>query len=68
MRYLVIIEKSDTGYGAYVPDLQGCVAVGDSPKEVKELIAEAIKMHLEGLKEDGLPVPEPLTSGEYVVA
>jgi predicted RNase H-like HicB family nuclease len=64
MKYLVVIEKSDTGYGAYVPDLPGCVSVGDTPKEVKKLIGEAIKMHLEGLKEDGLPIPEPITSSE----
>ena len=68
MRYLVVIEKSDTGYGAYVPDLPGCVSVGDSPGEVTELIGEAIKLHIEGLKEDGLPVPEPITSSEYVEA
>ena len=68
MRYLVVIEKSDTGYGAYVPDLPGCVSVGDSTDEVTELISEAIKLHIEGLKEDGLPVPEPITSSEYVEA
>ena len=68
MRYLVVIEKSATGYGAYVPDLPGCVSVGDSPGEAKKLISEAIKMHIEGLKEDGLPIPEPITSSEYVEA
>ena len=68
MRYLVVIEKSDTGYGAYVPDLPGCVSVGDSPSEVRELISGAIKLHIEGLKEDGLQIPEPITSSEYVEA
>ena len=68
MRYLVVIEKSDTGYGAYVPDLPGCVSVGDSSSEVRELISEAIKLHIEGLKEDGLQIPEPITSSEYVEA
>ena len=66
MRYLVVIEKSDTGYGAYVPDLPGCVSVGDSPSEVRKLISEAIKLHIKGLKEDGLQIPDPITSSEYV--
>lgn len=66
MRYAVIIEKGPETYGAYVPDLPGCVAVGKSAKEVKKLIAEAINLHLDGLREDGLPVPEPVTECEYV--
>ena len=66
MRYAVVIEKGPTSYGAYVPDLPGCVAVGESSAEVKRLIAEAVLVHLEGLREDGLPVPEPATECEYV--
>jgi predicted RNase H-like HicB family nuclease len=66
MRYAVVIEKGPTSYGASVPDLPGCVAVGDSPEEVKGLIAEAIALHLEGLREDGEPIPEPSTLCEYV--
>ena len=66
MRYAVVIEKGPRSYGAYVPDLPGCVAVGKTPAEVKSLIAEAIPMHLEGLREDGLIVPEPVTECEYV--
>lgn len=66
MRYAVVIEKGSTSYGAYVPDLPGCVAVGKSAAEVKQLIAEAIPAHLEGLREDGLPIPDPETECEYV--
>jgi predicted RNase H-like HicB family nuclease len=58
-RYLVIIEQGPTSYGAYVPDLPGCVAVGQSADEVRELIREAIVMHLEQLRRQGLPVPAP---------
>jgi predicted RNase H-like HicB family nuclease len=66
MKYAVIFEKGDTSYGAYVPDLPGCVAVGETLEEVQRLIREAIAFHLEGLKEEGLPVPEPTTLCEYV--
>lgn len=59
MRYAVLIEKGDTSYSAYVPDLPGCVAVGDTPEEVEELIREAIEFHLEGMAEDGDPIPAP---------
>jgi predicted RNase H-like HicB family nuclease len=66
MLYAVVIEKGRTSYGAYVPDLPGCVAVGKSSAKVKKLIAEAVPLHLEGLREDGLPIPEPATECEYV--
>jgi predicted RNase H-like HicB family nuclease len=66
MRYAVIIEKGEDSYGAYVPDLPGCVAVGDTPEEVKTLIQEAIEFHLEGLQEDGELIPQPNSSIEYV--
>ncbi len=66
MRYAVVIEKSETGYGAYVPDLPGCVAVGETVGETEQLIREAIEFHLEGLREDGLAVPEPSTVTQYV--
>ena len=62
MQYSVVIEKTDNGYSAYAPDLPGCIAAGDSPVEVEELIREAIIMHLESLREHGDPVPEPQTS------
>jgi predicted RNase H-like HicB family nuclease len=66
MRYAVVIEKGPKSYGAYVPDLPGCVAVGKSVAEVKKLIAEAIVLHLDGLRDDDLPIPEPETECDYV--
>jgi predicted RNase H-like HicB family nuclease len=59
MEYVVIIEQGDTSVGAYVPDLPGCVAVGESREEVLELIREAIELHIESLRENGEAVPEP---------
>jgi predicted RNase H-like HicB family nuclease len=68
MRYAVIIEKGETSYGAYVPDLPGCVAVAETLEEVEDLIKEAIKFHIEGLREEGLPIPEPTSLCEYIEA
>lgn len=67
-RYAVVIEHDqDTGsYGAYAPDLPGCGAAGDTYDEVIELIQEAIEFHLQGLRESGLPIPDPSTSVDYV--
>jgi len=65
-RYAVVIEKGGTSYGAYVPDLPGCVAVGETLEEVTTLIREAIEFHLEGLRDAGEPIPEPTTRLEYV--
>ena len=61
MEYVVIFEKGENSYGASVPDLPGCIAVGETMKEVRELIAEAIEFHIEGLREDGELIP-PLTA------
>ena len=66
MRYAVVIEKGDSSYGAYVPDLPGCVAAGDTKEEVIRLIQEAIEFHIDGLKEEGEPVPPPSSSVEFV--
>ena len=66
MRYMIIIEKGKDSYGAYVPDLPGCVAVAEKRTEVVKLIKEAIEFHVEGLREEGLPVPQPLSSSEYI--
>lgn len=66
MKYLVVIEKSDTGFGAYVPDLPGCVSVAGTRAEVVELIQEAIEFHIEGLKAAGEPVPLASSQGEFV--
>ena len=67
-KYLVIYEKANSNYSAYSPDLPGCIATGKTRKEVEKKIREAIKFHLEGLKEDGLPVPEPISFTEYIEA
>ena len=66
MRYLVVVEKGPDSYGAYVPDLPGCVAAADSREEVLELIREAIEFHIEGLKAERQPIPEPSSSSEIV--
>jgi predicted RNase H-like HicB family nuclease len=66
MRYAVIIEPSPTGVGAYAPDLPGCVAVAESEAEVRELIHEAIKLHLDALREDGEVIPPAVTRIGYV--
>lgn len=66
MRYMVVIEKGESSYGAHVPDLPGCIAVGQSREEVLNLIAEAIECHIEGLKAAGEPIPLPLSVSEYV--
>ena len=66
MRYAVVIEKSNTGYGAFVPDLPGCIAGGETIQETEGLIKEAIEFHLEGLKEDGVDIPLPTSVAEYV--
>jgi len=66
MQYLVVIEKGETSYGAYVPDLPGCIAAADSEAEVRQLIKEAIEFHIDGLREDGQPVPPPTSSSALV--
>ncbi len=66
MQYAVIIEKSATGFGAFVPDLPGCVAVGETEDEVRQMIREAIEFHLDGLREDGEPIPPPTARVEYI--
>ncbi|MBL8526524.1 MAG: type II toxin-antitoxin system HicB family antitoxin [Burkholderiales bacterium] len=66
MRYLVVVEKGPMSFGAHVPDLPGCIAVGETREEVLVLIREAIEFHIEGLKEDGLPIPAPISAGELV--
>jgi predicted RNase H-like HicB family nuclease len=66
MKYTVIYEKSATGYGAYVPDLPGCVATGKTKAQVKRLMREAIELHIESLKQHGEPVPEPTTVANFI--
>ncbi|MFZ1321471.1 MAG: type II toxin-antitoxin system HicB family antitoxin [Ignavibacteria bacterium] len=59
LKYTIVIEKSKTGFGAYVPDLPGCVAVAKTKQEVKELIKDGIEFHLEGMKLNGYKIPNP---------
>lgn len=65
-RYAIVIEQGPTSYGAYVPDLPGCVAVGETVDEVTVLIREAIEFHLEGMRDAGEPIPEPTSQMAYV--
>lgn len=66
MKYVVIYERSATGWAAYVPDLPGVVTTGQTRDEVRSLIQEAIEFHLDGLKEDRLPIPEPSAEAEVI--
>ena len=66
MRYAVIIEKTETGYSAYVPDLPGCVSVGHTREEMDRNIREAIELYLDELREQGTPIPAPTTDAEYI--
>ena len=66
MKYAVVVEKATNNYSAYVPDLPGCVATGKTREEVSRNIREAVAFHLDGLREDGTPIPEPRTSTEFV--
>jgi predicted RNase H-like HicB family nuclease len=65
-RYAIVIEKAAVNYGGYVPDLPGCVATGATVEETERLLREAIALHLEGMKEDGLPIPEPSSIVDYL--
>ena len=66
MRYAIVIENSGSNYSAYVPDLPGCVATGGTVEATERAIREAIEFHLEGLREDGTPIPEPSSRVDYV--
>lgn len=66
MKYLIIIEKGENSFGAYVPDLPGCVAVAETEDEVMELIHEAIEFHIEGLREEGSIIPIPRSNVEFI--
>jgi predicted RNase H-like HicB family nuclease len=67
-RYLVVYEHDEHGWGAYSPDLEGCVAVGDTRQEVEQLMAEAIPFHIEGMRDAGLEIPKPGNNYGYVAA
>ena len=66
MRYAVVIEKAERNYAAYVPDLPGCIATGQTLEEIETQIQEAIQLHLHGMREDGLPIPESSSQMEYI--
>ncbi len=66
MRYMVVVEQGPSSFGAYVPDLPGCIAAGSSRQEVLQLIQEAIEFHLEGIKDQGISVPQPHSYSEFV--
>jgi len=66
MRYAIVIEKAESNYAAYVPDLPGCIATGQTVEETEREIREAIDLHLRGMREDGVPIPEPSSSVDYV--
>jgi predicted RNase H-like HicB family nuclease len=66
MRYAIVIEKAESNYSAYVPDLPGCVATGSTVEEAESQIREAIEFHLEGMREDGISIPAPVSKVEYV--
>lgn len=66
MRYMVVIERGQTSWGAHVPDLPGCIAVGETRDEAIRLIREAIGLHIEGLRQDGLSVPSPASESDFV--
>jgi predicted RNase H-like HicB family nuclease len=68
MRYAIVIEKAENNYAAYVPDLPGCVSTGETREEVERNIKDAVQLHIAGLKEDGIAVPEPSAICEYVEA
>lgn len=65
-RYMVVVERGDTSWGAHAPDLPGCVAVGETREEVVALIREAVTLHIAELRREGLPVPRPSSEGEFV--
>ena len=66
MRYAIVVEKAGNNFSAYAPDLPGCVATGSSVKEAEQEIGKAIKFHIDGLREDGLPIPAPNSVVEYL--
>ena len=68
MRYVMIIETGKRNYSAYLPDLPGCVATGETLEEVRQRMREAIELHLAGMREDGLPIPKPTSLVDYVEA
>ncbi len=67
-RFLIVVEKTSTGYSAYSPDIPGCIATGKSRAQIKRRMEEAVALYLQGLEEDGLAAPKPSTSALYITA
>ena len=65
-RFAIVIEKAESNYAAYVPDLPGCIATGPTVEETERLLREAIALHVEGMRDDGLPIPDPSSLVEYI--
>jgi len=65
-KYAIVVERAQANFAAYVPDLPGCVATGDTVEQTERLLREAISVHVAGLREDGLPVPEPSSVVDYL--
>jgi len=68
MRYAIVIEKANDNFSGYVPDLPGCIATGDTVEQTEQNLREALVFHLEGLREDGLPIPKPTSICDYIEA
>ena len=68
MRYAIVIEKANDNYSGYVPDLPDCIATGDTVEQTEQNLREALVFHLEGLREDGLPIPQPTSICDYIEA
>jgi predicted RNase H-like HicB family nuclease len=66
MRYAIVIERAEANYSGYVPDLPGCVATGATFEATEKLLREAVQLHLEGMKQDGIPFPKPASQVDYV--
>jgi predicted RNase H-like HicB family nuclease len=66
VKYAIVVERARTNYAAYVPDLPGCVATGETIEETEQLLREAIELHIAGMQEDGLPVPNPSSVVDYL--
>ncbi len=67
-RYAIVVEKAQSNFAAYVPDLPGCVATGATVEETEQRLSDAIEVHIQGLREDGLPIPEPTSIVDYMEA
>ncbi len=68
MKYLIVIEQTNNNYSAYLPDVPGCIATGKTRDEARQNVVDALELHIEGLMEDGLPIPAPKSEADYIIA